>query len=60
MNVCKEALDQVASLKQKYVRASNGPFRKKDIIKQPIINWTRLRNSYLKNRCDANRKTYNA
>ena len=30
MNVCKEALDKVAPLKQKYVRASNGPFMKKD------------------------------
>ena len=48
-NVCKEALDKVAPLKQKYIRANNAPFMKQ----------TRLRNNYLKNRCDANRKAYN-
>ena len=34
-------------------------FRNKDITK-PIKKQTRLRNNYLKNRCDANKKAYNA
>ena len=33
MNVCLEALDKVASLKQNYIRANNGPFMNKDITK---------------------------
>ena len=47
MNVCKEALDKLAPLKQKYIRASNGPFMNKDITKA-IMKRTRLRNNYLK------------
>ena len=63
IKVCNEAFDKVAPLKQKYIRANNGPFINKDIAKA-IMKWTRLgigtRNNYLKNRCDANRKAYNA
>ena len=59
MYVCKEALDKVAPLKQKYIRANNDPFMNKDITKA-IMKRTRLRNNYLKHRCDANRKAYNA
>ena len=57
-NVFKEALDKVALLKQKYIRANNGPFMNKGITKA-IMKRTRLKNSYLKNRCVANRKAYN-
>ena len=57
MNVCKEALDNVASLKRKYIRVNNGPFMKKD-IKKAIMKRTRLRNTCLKNRC-ANKKAHN-
>ena len=58
MNVCKEAFDKVAPLKQEYIRNNNVPFMNKDITKA-IMKRTRLRNNYLKNRCDANRKAYN-
>ena len=57
MNVCKEALDNVASLKRKYIRVNNGPFMKKD-IKKAIMKRTRLRYTCLKNRC-ANKKAHN-
>ena len=59
MNVCKQALDKVAPLKQKYIRANNGPFMNKDITKA-IMKRTRLLNNYLKNRYNGNRKAYNA
>ena len=57
MHVCKEAFDKVAPLKQKYIRANKGPFMNKGITKA-IMKRTRLRNSYLKHRCDANRNAY--
>ena len=47
MNVCKDALDKVAPLKQKYIRANNGPFMNEDITKA-IMKRTRLRSNYLK------------
>ena len=59
MNVCKEVLDQVAPLKQKYIRANNGPFINKDITKA-VTKRASLRNNYLKNGCDANRKAHYA
>ena len=58
MNVCKEAMDKVVLLKQKYIKTNNGPFMNKDITKA-IMKLTRLRKNYLKNRSDVNRKTYN-
>ena len=58
VNVCKEALLKVAPLKQKYIRANNGPFMNKDRTKA-IIKRTSLRINYLKNRCDVNRKAHN-
>ena len=58
MNVCKEALLKVAPVKQKYIRANNGPFMNKDGTKA-IIKRTSLRINYLKNRCDANKKAHN-
>ena len=58
MNICKEALDKVAPLKQKYIRATNGPLMNKGITKA-IMKRTRLRNNYLKNGCDENMKAYN-
>ena len=59
MSVCKEALDKVVPLKQKYIRANNGLFMNKDLTKA-IMKRTRLSNNYLKSRCDAIRKAYNA
>ena len=47
MSVCKEALDKVAPLKQKYMRANNGSFMNKDRTKA-IMKRTRLGNNYLK------------
>ena len=45
-NVFKEALCEVAPLKQKYIRTNNGFFMNKDITKV-IMKRTRLRNKYL-------------
>ena len=59
MNVCKEALAKVVPLKQNYIRANNGWSMNIDITKA-IMKRKRLRNNYLKNRCDGNRKAYNA
>ena len=56
---CKEALNKVAPLKEIYFRASNDLFINKGITKT-IMKWTRLRNNYLKNTCDADRKAYYA
>ena len=56
MNVCK-ALGKVAPSKQKYIRVNNGPFMNKDITKA-IMKQTILRNNYLENRCDANKRPY--
>ena len=47
----------VAPLKQKYIRANNGPFMSESITKA-IMKRTRLRNNYLKKRCDTNKKAY--
>ena len=47
VNVCKEALEKVAPLKQKYVRNYNDLCINKDITKA-IMKRTRLRNNYLK------------
>ena len=58
MYVCKEVLDKVSPLKQKY-RANNGPFMNKDVTKA-IMKRTKSRNNYLKHRCNVNRKAYNA
>ena len=62
INVRKEALDKVyKNYKNIYicVRPNNGPFMNKDITKA-IMKWTRLKNNYLKNWCDANRKIHYA
>ena len=56
-NICKEALDKIAHLKQKYIAANNGTFMNKDITKT-VMKRTRSSSNYLKNRCDANRKAY--
>ena len=53
MNFCKD------KTKQKYISVNSGPFMTKDITKA-IMKLTRLRNNCLKNRCDTNRKAYNA
>ena len=41
MNVCKEAPDKVAPLKQKYTRAKNDPFMNKD-VRKAFMKRTRL------------------
>ena len=33
INICKEALDKIVPLKQKYIAANNGTFMNKDIKK---------------------------
>ena len=47
MNVWKEALDEVVTLKQKNIRANSGPFMNKHITKATMKR-TRLRNNCLK------------
>ena len=41
-NVCKEAPDKVAPLKQKYIRSNNERFMNKDIITKAIMKRTKL------------------
>ena len=57
IKICKEALDKIAPLKQKYIAANNGTFMNKDITKT-VMKRARSSSNYLKNRCDANRKAY--
>ena len=58
LDICREALNKIAPLKQKYVRANNSPFMNKTILKA-IIKRTRLRNRFLKDMSDSNRVAYN-
>ena len=54
LDICREALNKTAPLKQKYVRANNSPFMNKIILKA-IMKRTTLRNRFLKNMSDSNR-----
>ena len=58
LDICREALNKTAPLKQKYVRANNSPFMNKTILKA-IMKRTRLRNRFLKDMSDSNRVAYN-
>ena len=56
--MCTSALDKFAPQKQKHVRANQQPFVNKTILKA-IMNRTRLRNKFLKEKSAINRKSYN-
>ena len=58
LDACNYALDETAPIKQKYVRANNSPFMNKAISRE-IMKRTRIRNRFLKNRNEANRRAYN-
>ena len=58
LDICREALNKTAPLKQKYVRANKSPFMNKTILKA-IMKQTRLRNRFLKDMSDSNRVAYN-
>ena len=58
LDICREALNKTARLKQKYVRANNSHFMNKAILKA-IMKRTRLRNRFLKDMSDSNRVAYN-
>ena len=55
---CNEILDNHAPLKKKYVRGNHSPFMNKSLSKAIMIR-TRLRNSFLKNRSEENKISYN-
>ena len=56
---CKNVLNRTAPLKQKHVRANNSPFINKTILKA-IMKRTRLKNKFIKYRCERNKRAYNA
>ena len=55
---CKNVLNRTTPLKQKHVRANNSPFISKTILKA-IMKRTRLKNKFIKYRCERNKRTYN-
>ena len=56
---CKNILNRTAPLKQKHVRVNNSPFVNKTILKA-IMKRTRLKNKFIKYRCERNKRAYNA
>ena len=56
---CKNVLNRTAPLKQKHVRANNNPFINKTILKA-IMKRTRLKNEFIKHRCERSKRAYNA
>ena len=55
---CKNILNRMAPLKQKHLSINN-PFINKSILKA-IIKRTRLKNKFIKYRCEGNKRAYNA
>ena len=55
--ICRTTLDQHASRKKKYARGNHMPFINKTLSKE-IIKRTKLRNKFLKERPEENRKGY--
>ena len=58
LQICIKTLDDLAPQKKKYSRGNNMPFINKT-IKKAFIKRSRLRNIYLKNRSDNNKREYN-
>ena len=56
---CRDFLNRTASLKQNRVRANNSPFIKKTILKA-VMEQTRLKNKFIKYRCEGNKRAYPA
>ena len=57
LNACKRILDIHAPRKQKYARGNHMPFMNKALSKE-IMRRTRLRNKFLKDRSEENKKKY--
>ena len=57
LNACKRILDIHAPHKQKYARGNHMPFMNKALSKE-IMTRTRLRNKFLKDRSEENKKKY--
>ena len=56
--ICIKTLDKHAPKKQRHVRANQSPFMNNKLNKA-IMNRSRLRNRFLKNKTDENKKAYN-
>ena len=57
LNACKRILDIRAPRKQKYERGNHMPFMNKTLPRD-IMTRTRLRNKFLKNRSEGNKKKF--
>ena len=58
LQICIKTLDELAQQKKKYSRGNNMPFINKT-IKKAFMKRSRLRNIYLKNLLDNNKREYN-
>ena len=58
LQICIKTLDELASQKKKYSRGNNMPFIN-ETIKKAFMARIHLRNIYLKNRSDNNKRKYN-
>ena len=53
---CKNVLDKIAPWKKKYVTGNHSPFMNKALSKVIVVR-TKLRNTFLKNRSEENKKS---
>ena len=58
LDIHKYVLDEIAPLKQKYIRANNSPLMNETISRE-LRKRTRMRNKFLRERTEANRRAYN-
>ena len=58
MTKCKDAFDIRVPIKHKYLKSNESTFMKKKISKA-IMNRTRLRNGFLRTRCNRDKEAYN-
>ena len=58
LDISKYALDETAPLKRKCIRANSSPFMNKTISRESMKR-TRIRNKFLRERTEANRRAYN-
>ena len=57
LHVCKETLNMYAPIKKKYIRGNNSPFLNRILYKE-MMKRSRLRNKFLKNKSEADKKNY--
>ena len=58
LSICQRALDSRAPMKQKYERSYHNLFINKIILKA-IMDWSRMRNKFLKTRSSEDKRAYN-